>query len=178
MVSTLYTVVFVPISRDTGLDRVHPTWAGTYILDACVYLFPTTNFALIDSDCVPVTLFEIQELWLSCDDHAHSADRCMQSDQMPTSPIAPAHKRARSVDTGKATQQPGPPSKLSKSRSVENLSSTPYGHHFFALQTIWWRRWIMVAQMDKALVHLDKRIPLVAILLRLHNQAPPQPSWR
>lgn len=54
----------------------------------------------------------------------------------------------------------------------------PYGHHFFALQTIWWRRWIMVAQMDKALVHLDKRIPLVAILLRLHNQAPPQPSWR
>ena len=125
MVSTLYTVVFVPISRDTGLDRVHPTWAGTYILDACVYLFPTTNFALIDSDCVPVTLFEIQELWLSCDDHAHSADRCMQSDQMPTSPIAPAHKKARSVDTGKATQQPGPPSKLSKSRSVENLSSTP-----------------------------------------------------
>ena len=35
-------------------------WAGTYILDACVCMFPATNFALIDSDCVPVTLFEIQ----------------------------------------------------------------------------------------------------------------------
>ena len=94
-------------------------WAGTYILDACVYLFPTTNFALIDSDCVPVTLFEIQELWLSCNDHAHSAERCIRSR------IAPANKRARSVDTGKATQQPGPPSKLTKSRSVENLITTP-----------------------------------------------------
>ena len=31
----------------------------------------------------------------------------------------------------------------------------------------------MVAQMDKALVHLDKRIPLVAILLRLHNKLRP-----
>ena len=35
------------------------------------------------------------------------------------------HKRARSVDTGKATQQPGPPAKLPKSRSVENLVSAP-----------------------------------------------------
>ena len=32
------TVVFVPICGDTGLTRVHPTWAGTYILDACVFL--------------------------------------------------------------------------------------------------------------------------------------------
>ena len=63
------TVVFIPISADTGLDKVHPTWAGTYILDACVFLFPSINFALVDSDCVPVTLFEIQELWLSCVGH-------------------------------------------------------------------------------------------------------------
>ena len=26
------TVVFMPISADTGLSKVHPTWAGTYIL--------------------------------------------------------------------------------------------------------------------------------------------------
>jgi hypothetical protein len=84
------TVVFVPIGSDTGLERVHPTWAGAYILDACVYLFPTINFALIDSHCVPVTPFEIQELWLSCDDRVHSADPC-PPDQMPASPIAPAH---------------------------------------------------------------------------------------
>ena len=118
------TVVFVPITTDTGLERVHPTWAGTYILDACVYLFPNTNFALIDSDCVPVTLYEVQELWRSCDDFAHAAVP-LAPDQTPTSAIAPAHKRARSVDTGKATQQPGPPAKLPKSRSVENLLSTP-----------------------------------------------------
>ena len=34
------TVVFVPITSDTGLERVHPTWAGTFFLDAYVYLFP------------------------------------------------------------------------------------------------------------------------------------------
>jgi len=60
------TVVFAPISADTGLDKVHPTWHLQ--LDACVFLFPSINFALIDSDCVPVTLFEIQELWLSWHD--------------------------------------------------------------------------------------------------------------
>ena len=51
----LTTVVFVHISDDTGLHKVHPTWAGTYILDACVFLFPTINFALIDS---------VRSLWL------------------------------------------------------------------------------------------------------------------
>ena len=118
------TVVFVPIASDTGLERVHPTWAGTYILDACVYLFPGTNFALIDSDCVPVTLYEIQELWRSCGALNHT-NAPVAPDHTPTSPIAPAHKRARSVDTGKATQQPGPPAKLPKSRSAENLVSAP-----------------------------------------------------
>ena len=111
------TVVFVPISADTGLDKVHPTWAGTYILDACVFLFPDINFALIDSDCVPVTLFEIQELWLSCVEHDPPKEECPQPEAIPSSPIAPAQKRARSVDTGKATQQqPGPPVKLPKWR--------------------------------------------------------------
>ena len=119
------TVVFVPISADTGLSKVHPTWAGTYILDACVFLFPDINFALIDSDCVPVTLFEIQELWLSCAETDSPADESRQPAAIPSSPIAPAQKRARSVDTGQATQQqPGPPIKLLKSRSVENLMAS------------------------------------------------------
>ena len=104
------TVVFVPISADTGLDKVHPTWAGTYILDACVFLFPAINFALIDSDCVPVTLFEVQELWLSCTCRAVQLRlRIKEHDQSIR---------------GKATQQqPGPPVKLSKSRSVENFAA-------------------------------------------------------
>ena len=119
------TVVFVPISADTGLSKVHPTWAGTYILDACAFLFPDINFALIDSDCVPVTLFEIQELWLSCAEIDSPADECRHPAAIPSSPIAPAQKRARSVDTGQATQQqPGPPIKLPKSRSVENLMAS------------------------------------------------------
>ena len=70
------TVVFVHISADTGLHKVHPTWAGTYILDACVFLFPTINFALIDSDCVPVTLFEIRELWVH---HRSYPDRIVRT---------------------------------------------------------------------------------------------------
>ena len=93
------TVVFVPITADTGLERVHPTWAGTYILDACVYLFPGINFALIDSDCVPVTLYEIQELWCSCGDLDHTSAPVVPA-HAPTSPIAPTHKRARSVGRG------------------------------------------------------------------------------
>lgn len=52
------TVVFVPIGAATGLEKVHPTWVGTF-----VFLFPEINFAIIDSDCVPVTLFEHEELW-------------------------------------------------------------------------------------------------------------------
>ena len=103
------TVVFVPISADTGLSKVHPTWAGTYILDACVFLFPDINFTLIDSDCVPVTLFEIQELWLSYAEIDSPADESRHPAAIPSSPIAPAQKRARLVDTGQATQQqPGP----------------------------------------------------------------------
>ena len=38
-----------------------------------------------------------------------------------TSSLAHSHKRARSVDTGRDTQQPGPPSKLSRSLSADNL---------------------------------------------------------
>ena len=118
----LTTVVFVHISADTGLHKVHPTWAGTYILDACVFLFPTINFALIDSDCVPVTLFEIRELWLASTDPTQPATSSKVAKSKLSSPIASSHKRARSVDTGRDMQQPGPPSKLSRSHSADNLA--------------------------------------------------------
>ena len=118
----LTTVVFVHISADTGLHKVHPTWAGTFILDACVFLFPTINFALIDSDCVPVTLFEIRELWLASTDPAQPATSSKVAKSKLSSPIASSHKRARSVDTERDMQQPGPPSKLSRSHSADNLA--------------------------------------------------------
>ena len=42
---------------------MHPTWAGTFVLAAQVAMFPGINFVLLDSDCLPVTLFEVEDLW-------------------------------------------------------------------------------------------------------------------
>ena len=56
------TAIHVPICETTGLDRVHFTWAGTFVLESLVFLFPDKHFVLIDTDCVPTSLFEIEEL--------------------------------------------------------------------------------------------------------------------
>ena len=55
-------VVSIHICEGTGLADVHPTWAGTFVLAGLVALFPTIHFALIDNDCLPLTLMEITEL--------------------------------------------------------------------------------------------------------------------
>ena len=152
------TVVFVPISADTGLDKVHPTWAGTYILDACVFLFPSINFALIDSDCMPVTLFEIQELWLSCAVHEPPAEGCLQPELMPSSPIAPAQKRARSVDTGKATQQQLGPLSSCRNRAVlRTLRPLTCGHRLQMLRAILRMRSTLVGQNRRVPTQLSER---------------------
>ena len=36
---------------------------GTFVLAALVAVFPGINFVLLDSDCLPVTLFEVEDLW-------------------------------------------------------------------------------------------------------------------
>ena len=59
----LCDLIYVPISSAAGLEHVHPTWAGTFVLAALVFLFPGVHFVLLDSDCVPVTLFEVADLW-------------------------------------------------------------------------------------------------------------------
>lgn len=56
------TAIYVPISNATGLEQVHYTWAGTFVLEALCSVYPTLNFALIGSDCVPTTLFEVAEM--------------------------------------------------------------------------------------------------------------------
>ena len=56
-------LLLFPNSEETGLHKVHPTWAGTFVLAALVAAFPGINFVLLDSDCLPVTLFEIEDLW-------------------------------------------------------------------------------------------------------------------
>ena len=54
---------FFPASEHTGLHNVHPTWAGTFVLAALGASFPGKRFFLLDSDCLPVTLFEAFDLW-------------------------------------------------------------------------------------------------------------------
>ena len=61
--SRLKLMLLFPISESTGLHHVHPTWAGTFVLAALVAAFPGINFVLLDSDCLPVTLFEVEDLW-------------------------------------------------------------------------------------------------------------------
>ena len=58
----LCDVVYFPISQASGLHLVHPTWAGTFLLAALCLVFPGLHIVLLDSDCVPVTLFEVEDL--------------------------------------------------------------------------------------------------------------------
>ena len=55
-------LVFFPLGTNSGLSNIHPTWAGTFVLAALCLVFPQKHFILLDSDCVPVTLFEIADL--------------------------------------------------------------------------------------------------------------------
>ena len=56
------TAAFVASSVNNGLEAVHFTWAGTFVLEAAVFLYPNLNFILADADCVPLALFEVGEL--------------------------------------------------------------------------------------------------------------------
>ena len=40
----LCDLIFVPIGPSAGLEHVHPTWAGTFVLSALVFLFPGVHF--------------------------------------------------------------------------------------------------------------------------------------
>ena len=65
-------VVYFPISQASGLYLVHPTWAGTFVLAALCLVFPGLHIVLLDSDCVPVTLFEVEDLWQEAQRLQHS----------------------------------------------------------------------------------------------------------
>ena len=55
-------VLWVCADDTTGLHKVPYYWAGVFVLEAARFLYPKQHFALIDNDCVPVTLFEVQDL--------------------------------------------------------------------------------------------------------------------
>ena len=40
----------------TGLHKVPYYWAGVFVREAARFLCPAQHFALIDNDCVPITL--------------------------------------------------------------------------------------------------------------------------
>ena len=82
------TAIHFPIHADTGLHQVHYTWAGAAALEALCLMFPTVNFALIDSDCVPTSLFEIAELVNLMTDKASRAE-AMQHNIMASSNQCP-----------------------------------------------------------------------------------------
>ena len=67
------TAIHVPIDASSGLDKVHFTWAGTFVLEAMVYLFPDKHIILIDTDCVPTSLFEVEELIRMTQSHLDQA---------------------------------------------------------------------------------------------------------
>ena len=53
---------YIPSTEEFGLNEIHFTWAGTYVLEAATFLYPDVNFILADADCVPTSLFEVSEL--------------------------------------------------------------------------------------------------------------------
>ena len=59
----LCDLLFVPVGKTAGLEHVHPTWAGAFVLAALSFLFPGVHAVLLDRDCIPITLFEVADLW-------------------------------------------------------------------------------------------------------------------
>ena len=49
----LCDLLYIPISQAAGLQHVHPTWAGTFVLAALSFLFPGSTWY-----CLTVTLYQ------------------------------------------------------------------------------------------------------------------------
>ena len=74
-------ILWICADATTGLHKVPYYWAGVFVLEAARFLYPAQHFALIDNDCVPITLFEVQDLlqlahqqhrWVDLIGHARS----------------------------------------------------------------------------------------------------------
>ena len=57
-------LVWYHINNQSGVQYVPHIWAGVFVLLVARFLFPSINIALVDTDCVPVSLFEIEDLIL------------------------------------------------------------------------------------------------------------------
>ena len=72
------------------MHQVHYTWAGAAVLEALCLVFPTVNFALADSDCVPTSLFEVAELVNLMTDKASRAEAMQHYTMASSSQCPPA----------------------------------------------------------------------------------------
>ena len=77
----LCDVVFFPVRPSQWSYLVHHTAAGTFVLAALCLVFPGLHIVLLDSDCVPVTLFEVEDLW----QEAQRLQHCGFPGPVPTS---------------------------------------------------------------------------------------------
>ena len=55
-------MIWYHIHERSGVQYVPHTWAGAFVLLVARFLFPAINIALVDTDCVPVSLFEVADL--------------------------------------------------------------------------------------------------------------------
>jgi hypothetical protein len=55
-------IIFVPLTKETGLDQVHFTWGGVYPLEALATRYKGKNFVLWDCDAAPTALYDILDL--------------------------------------------------------------------------------------------------------------------
>ena len=54
----LWTPVFVPLNYDAGLEQIHYTWGGVFVLEAFAMLFPYKTYIMWDHDAAPTSLWE------------------------------------------------------------------------------------------------------------------------
>ena len=85
------------------------------MLAAMVFLFPDTHFVLLDSDCIPVSLFEIDELW-ALTTQALTLPQATERQGEADGPVRKARKTKKDDDE----EQPWPASHPS--------DGTSYGH--------------------------------------------------
>ncbi len=58
----LWTPIYIPLCNDTGLELIHYTWGGVYVLEALALLFPGKIHIMWDHDAAPTSLWEVQDV--------------------------------------------------------------------------------------------------------------------
>ena len=53
---------YIQGNTSNGLGKIRYTWAGIFVLEAAAFLYPTINFILSGADCIPLSLYEVEEL--------------------------------------------------------------------------------------------------------------------